>query len=109
LTSNNARRIFEFATTHPPTSLPAEVSMADTGNLSLEEKIDKLLELAPMLEALGELLVVQQKDAATVAGVTDDTIRNRVKRGDLSVLSRDGSRLNYLTLNKVGQLKKRRK
>lgn len=83
--------------------------MANQGTLTLEEKIDKLLELAPMLEILGELVVVQQKDAAAVAGVTADTIRNRVKRGELGVLSRDGSRLNYLTLNKVGELKKRRK
>jgi hypothetical protein len=85
------------------------VFMANQGTLTLEEKIDKLLELAPMLEALGELVVVQQKDAAAVAGVTSDTVRNKVKRGELSVLSRDGSRLNYLTLNKVGELKKRRK
>lgn len=82
--------------------------MADQGQLTLEEKIDKLLELAPTIEALGALVVLQQKDAATVAGVTDDTIRNRVKRGELAVLSRDGSRLNYLTLGKVGELKERR-
>lgn len=83
--------------------------MADTGTLSLEEKIDKLLELAPMLHAFGELVVVQQKDAAAIAGVTDDTIRNRVKRGEVTVMSRDGSRLNYLTLNQVGELKKRKR
>jgi len=80
--------------------------MTDQGTLTLEEKIDKLLTL---LEVLGDVVVVQQKDAATVAGISDDTIRNRVKRGELAVLSRDGSRLNYLTLNEVGELKKRRK
>jgi hypothetical protein len=45
----------------------------------IEEKLDLLL----------SVIVVQQKDVAEIAGVTDDTIRNHVKRGKLNVLQRE--------------------
>jgi hypothetical protein len=82
--------------------------MTDDQAERLERKLDKIIQILPTIEALGELVVIQQKDAAAVSGLTDDTIRNRAKRGDISVLSKEDSRLNYLTLATVRKLKKKR-
>ena len=65
----------------------------------LEQKLDLIL----------SVIVVQQKDACQAVGISDDTIRNKVLRGETEVLQRDGSRLNYLTLEGVGDLKVRRR
>ena len=64
----------------------------------IERKLDLLL----------SVIVVRQKDASEAVGVSDDTIRNKVLRGETEVLQRDGSRLNFLTLAEVGELKPRR-
>jgi hypothetical protein len=65
----------------------------------MEKKIDVIL----------SCIVIQQKNAAEAVGVSPDTVRDKVLRGEIDVLQRDGSRLNYLTLEDVGELKVRTK
>lgn len=83
--------------------------MTDEQASQLEKKIDKLLSVLPALEALCELVVLQQKDAAAISGVSNVTIRNRADREGFPVLGRDGSRLNYITLKSAGELKRKRR
>lgn len=66
-----------------------------------EAKLESKLE--PLLSAV----IVRQKDAAPLAQVSPGTISNKIARGEISVLSRDGSRRNYLTLQTVKDLKPR--
>jgi len=74
--------------------------------MTAEEK--QLLEsVNTKLDLLLGAIAVQQKDAVEIAGVSKDTPRNAYLSGDLEILSRDGSRLNYITLESVGDLKKR--
>lgn len=71
-----------------------------------EERLDRIERL---LTAIASAIVVSQKDAATIAGVSDDTLRNMALRGEVEPLQADGSRLNFLTLKQTAELKPRRK
>ena len=71
----------------------------------LEEKVDVL---NAKMDLILSVIVVQQKDACLAVGITPETVRNKVLRGDTEILQRDGSRLNYLTLEQAGELKPRR-
>lgn len=72
------------------------------------EKLEnEIIELRKQMALLLGVIVVQQKDAAEIAGVTDDTVRNKFKRGEIDVYSRDGSRLNFVTLASTQNLKRR--
>lgn len=73
---------------------------------NLEQKVD---DLTAKVDLLLSVIVVQQKDACEAVGISPDTVRNKVLSGDAEVLQRDGSRLNFLTLTTVGELKVRRK
>lgn len=64
-------------------------------------------EVDAKLDPLLSVIVVQQKDACEAIGVSDDTVRNKSLRGEINVLQRDGSRLNYITLKEIGGLKSR--
>lgn len=75
-------------------------------NETLVERLDRI---EKKMDLFLSVIVVQQKDACEAAGISPDTVRNRVLSGDMSVLQRDGSRLNYLTLEQTGELKPRRK
>jgi hypothetical protein len=90
--------------------------------MSREEAIKELLQLTDeseqamridrierKLDLILSCIVVQQKDAAEAVGVSSDTVRNKVLRGEIEILQRDGSRLNYLTLKTTGNLKVRTK
>jgi hypothetical protein len=82
--------------------------------MSIEEAIKKAVDdaVAPLQRQLDQLLaaiVIQQKDACEMAGVSEETARNKAKRGEIEILQRDGSRLNYITLKSAGELKPRRK
>lgn len=82
--------------------------------MSIEETIKQAIAEAvePLQKQIDQLLsvvVVQQKDACTIAGVSDEIIRNRARKGEVSLLQKNGSRLNYLTLKDVSGLKPRRK
>ena len=61
--------------------------------------------LAPLLS----LIVLQQKDAAPIADVSARTLSNKISKGDVSVLSKDGSRKNFLTLQTLTDLKVRKR
>ena len=76
-----------------------------TDKKSIEERLDRI---EKKFDLILSVLVVQQKDACEAMGVSDDTVRNKVLRGEVEILQRDGSRLNFLTLADAGELKKRK-
>lgn len=65
---------------------------------ALEEKLDLLL----------DAIVVRQKDACEIAGISEKTARNMALRGDFDPLQKDGGRGNFITLGTVADLKPRR-
>lgn len=78
--------------------------------MSIDETIKKHVEdavrpLQDKIDLLLSAIVVQQKDAAALAGVTTDTVRNKATRGEVEILQRTGSRLNYITLKETSTLK----
>ena len=73
------------------------------------DTLERLERLEKKLDLILSAIVIQQKDACEMVGITSDTIRNKVLRGETEVLQRDGSRLNYLTLENAGDLKVRRR
>ena len=74
-----------------------------------ESQNQRLERIEKKMDLILSVIVVQQKDACEAVGVSPDTVRNRVLRGDTEVLQRDGSRLNYLTLEQTGELKTRKR
>ena len=82
--------------------------------MSIEEAIKKAVDeaVAPLQRQLDQLMaaiVIQQKDACEIAGVSEETARNKAKSGEIEILQKDGSRLNFLTLKSVSGLKPRNK
>ncbi len=74
-----------------------------------ETQTERLERIEKKMDLILSVIVVQQKDACEAVGVSPDTVRNRVLRGDTEILQRDGSRLNYLTLQQTGELKTRKR
>lgn len=72
------------------------------------EQAERIDRIEQKLDLLLSVIVVQQKDACEAVGISPDTVRNHVLRGNTEVLQRDGSRLNFLTLTTVGELKPRK-
>lgn len=90
--------------------------------MSREDLIKKLLDekdesemllrierLEKKLDILLSAIVVRQKDACEIAGITPATARNMALRGDFDPLQSDGGKANYLTLEMTAKLKPRRK
>lgn len=73
---------------------------------SVQEAVEPLRE---KIDLLMRAIVVQQKDACEIAGVSPDTVRNKATRGEVEILQKDGSRLNYLTLKQTAELRPRKK
>ena len=48
-------------------------------------------------------------DVCEATGISNDTVRNKAVRGELEILQRPGSRLNYLTLKEAGELRPRKR
>ena len=65
----------------------------------VEQKLDFLL----------AAIVVQQKDACEMVGISPDTVKKKRERNEVEVLQADGSRLVYLTLQQTIALKPRSK
>ena len=63
----------------------------------IERKVDFLL----------SIIVAQQKDAIEALGIDPATLRARVENGEVELLSKDGSRLNFITLKSAYDLKQR--
>jgi hypothetical protein len=74
-------------------------------NERLEAKIDRLLELAPTIEALGQLLIRQNK-AAEQLGLNRCTLSANQK---VSKYEEVGKRRTYIEVKDVQVVKKRRK
>lgn len=84
----------------------------------IDEKIkERLLENDGVLQKVNELhagvdfllsiIIAQQKDACEAAGISPETLRRKVLAGELMPLSRDGSRLNFVSLKQIKDLKSR--
>ena len=69
---------------------------------------EEVREIKNMLAVILDSIIVQQKDACQAAGVSPDTVRNKVLSGEIDILHAQGSRLNFMTLKTVGNLKKRK-
>lgn len=87
--------------------------MSDLAVMPKEELIELLREIvkeevSAKIDPLLNVIVVQQKDACDAAGVCDDTVRKKALRGEVNILQRDGSRLNYVTITQMSGLKPRR-
>ena len=76
----------------------------------LEEIVREVVreEIAAALEPLLSAIVLRQKDVHELAGSSPRTVSNKIAKGEVPVLSSDGSRKNYLTLTTVRNLKRRR-
>ncbi len=72
---------------------------------ALSELLDERIEA--QLGPLKSIIAVKQKEACLAIGITDDTARNRVAKGKVTALQRDGSRLVYFTLEVMAGLKPR--
>lgn len=64
-------------------------------------------EIEAQIGPLKAVIAIKQKDACGAAGITDDTARNRVIKGKVSPLQKEGSRLVYFELNAVDGLRPR--
>lgn len=64
-------------------------------------------EIEAQIGPLKATIAVKQKDACKAAGITDNTARNKTKRGQIEPLQRDESSLNYFELKYVLGLKPR--
>ncbi|MDQ6788766.1 MAG: hypothetical protein M3033_18340 [Acidobacteriota bacterium] len=67
----------------------------------------KVNELHSWVEFLVSLIIAQQKDACEAAGISPETLRRRVLDGNLIPLSKDGSRLNFVSVKQMTELKPR--
>ena len=86
----------------------------DLINISKEELAEMLRdivqeEVSRKLDPLLNVIVLQQKDVCEATGISNDTVRNKAVRGELEILQRPGSRLNYLTLKEAGELRPRKR
>jgi hypothetical protein len=61
-----------------------------------------------MMGFIVSVILVQQKDFCEAIGVSPDTVRNRVLKGDFSIFQKDGGRLNYVQLSSAKKLKPRK-
>lgn len=84
------------------------IKLLQTG-INQQEIEERVQEINSKLDWILELIAVRQLDAAKIADVHPQTLVNRAKAGDLSVLQCDGSRLNYFSLREIAGLKKRNK
>lgn len=83
-----------------------KILMKESETSDLVRKVDELTEKVDLLLSV---IVVRQKEACAAAGITEATARNKALAGEFEVLTPDGSRLNFLQLKEVANLKKRTK
>lgn len=90
-----------------------KISKADAIKVLLDgdsdlEIIERLDRIERKLDFLLSAIVIRQKDACGIAGITQATARNMALRGDLEPLQADGSTRNFYQLSTVKGLKPRR-
>ena len=71
----------------------------------IEEKLDRLLDLAPIIESLGRILV-RRKTATQRAGLHSNTISNNSKIDKFEAV---GGRRTFIELGEISVVKKRPK
>ncbi len=64
-------------------------------------------EIHAALDFLLSLIVAQQKDICSAAGITPETLRRKILDGYLVPLSKDASRLNFVSIKQMLELKPR--
>lgn len=69
--------------------------------------LQKINELHAGLNFLLSIIIAQQKDACEAAEISPATLRKKILDGELMPLSRDGSRLNFVSLKQMRDLKSR--
>jgi hypothetical protein len=65
----------------------------------------KLARIEEILKALLAAIVLSQKDACAALGIDQDTMRRKAQKGEVEILSADGSTRNFVTLKMVAGLK----
>lgn len=72
----------------------------------MTDEVDiRLSKIEQQLSFLLSVIVVQQKDACAVSGVSPETVKNKARRGEVEILQFDGSRRNFVTLKDAAGLK----
>ncbi len=72
-----------------------------------KELMQKVNQLHSWVEFLVSIIIAQQKDACAAAGITPETLRRKILQGDLTPFSKDGSRLNFVSVKQMTELKPR--
>ncbi len=72
------------------------------------EQSERIARIEQKLDLILSVIAIPQQLAADVSGVHRDTIINKAKKGELEVLQKDGSSLNFVTLKQASELKPRR-
>ena len=67
----------------------------------------KINEIHAALDFLVSLIVAQQKDICSAAGIAPETLRRKILEGYLVPLSKDASRLNFVSIKQMLELKPR--
>ena len=80
-------------------------TIADALRSKLDQQDERLERLENLLLVLAECCIVPQEKAASVAGIHRNTIRSRVKSGQIKPLSTDTSKRNYFTAMQIEGLK----
>ena len=83
-----------------------EKIVADNQGIT-QDIVQKVNQLHSWVEFLVTIIIAQQKDACEAAGITPETLRRKILEGHLTPLSRDGSRLNFVSVKQMSDLKPR--
>lgn len=75
--------------------------------LENSEICQKINELHAGLDFVLSIIIAQQKDACAAAAIAPETLRRKILNGELTPFSRDGSRLNFISLRQMVDLKPR--
>ena len=75
--------------------------------LENEGILQKINELHAGLDFVLSIIIAQQKDICAAADITPETLRRKILKGHLMPFSRDGSRLNFISLKQMIDLKPR--
>lgn len=72
-----------------------------------DEILQKINEIHYGIDFLLKIIIAQQKDACIAADIAPETLRRKILDGHLAPFSKDGSRLIYVSLRQIVDLKPR--
>lgn len=81
-----------------------EKAMMERQGLS-EELHRKISEMHACIEFLASIIVAQQKDACEAMDITPETLRRKILEGHVTPFSKDGSRLNFVSIKQITDLR----